>query len=365
MLKWLVRILGGLVVLVVVGVGAGFAYRGWRQHEGEEALRISSPNGIDEAMFVPIRGHDEWIAIRGRDRRNPVLLMLHGGPGGPTTYSLMARFLPYEKDYTIVHWDQPGAGRTFERDGDKVDPALSIAGVVADGIAVSEYLRNHLHTDKIILLGWSWGTIIGIEMARARPDLFTAFVGTGQEVNWRKGEVLDYSFTMAEARASGNAKAVAELAAIGPPPYNTWRKILVQRKWAQQLFEPDCPTAVDLVFAPRNSLADVFHYGKTYDVNGPHFLGPKADGPAMQVDLAAEGMEFRIPIFVIDGTQDGYTPPELARDYVDKLSAPEKGFAQIQGAGHSAVACRSEEFLKLMNERLRALPGTEESPKAP
>ena len=356
MLKWLIRVVVGLVVLVVVVAGAGFGYLTWRKHGNEKALKITSPNGIDDGMFVSIRGHQEWVAIRGQDRNNPVLLILHGGPGGPTTYGVLMRFLPYEKDYTIVHWDQPGAGKTFVRDGDKVDPGLTIDGVVADGVAVAEYVRTRLHKDKIILLGHSWGTILGIKMARARPDLFAAFVGAGQVVNWRKQEVLDYNLTMATARARGDARAIKELEAIHPPPYDTWKNILVQRKWEKRFFEqPGCPSAAEFFFAPRYSISDAFHDSKTYDVNGPQFFGPKADGPAMQVDLTSEGMEFKIPIFVIDGTQDGVTPPGLAHDYVERLDAPTKGFAEIDGAGHNAIICRSEEFLKLMNERLGPL----------
>jgi pimeloyl-ACP methyl ester carboxylesterase len=178
MLKLIARGLLGLLVIVVVAAVAAFGYRAWRQHEGEKALAISSPNGIDEAMFVPINGTEQWIAIRGQDRRKPVLVIVSGGPGF-STYPAMTRFLLYEKDYVVVHWDQPGTAKTFARDGSKLAPGLKIEDYVTDGIAVTEYLKAHLHKDKVIVLGWSWGSIVGIEMVRARPDLFSAYVGTG------------------------------------------------------------------------------------------------------------------------------------------------------------------------------------------
>jgi hypothetical protein len=112
-LKVLKYVFLSLVVLFVLLVGALLALRAHRQHETAQAIAIHTPNGIDEAMYVKIGGIDQWIQIRGQDRNNPVLLCLHGGPGG-SWLALTTLFLPWEKEFTLVQWDQRGTGKTLE-----------------------------------------------------------------------------------------------------------------------------------------------------------------------------------------------------------------------------------------------------------
>jgi hypothetical protein len=99
-----------LLGVLVLSIAGGLAYRAFRQHENAGAMTIISPNGIDEAMFAPIGGIEQWITIRGWDRNNPVLLYVDGGPGGATSpFNVFSR---WEKVFTVVQWDQRGAGKT-------------------------------------------------------------------------------------------------------------------------------------------------------------------------------------------------------------------------------------------------------------
>jgi pimeloyl-ACP methyl ester carboxylesterase len=140
---------------------------------------ITSPKGIDEAQYVTIGGIEQWVTIRGWDRGNPVLLFLHGGPGDVTSPWTFALFAPWEKQFTVVQWDQRGAGRTLRKTV-SVAPTMTVDRMVQDGIELSEYLHKHLGKDKVVIVCHSFGTILGLGMARARPDLFYAYVGTGQ-----------------------------------------------------------------------------------------------------------------------------------------------------------------------------------------
>jgi pimeloyl-ACP methyl ester carboxylesterase len=116
-----------------------------------------------------------------------------------------------------------------------------------------------LHKDRIIILGWSWGSILGVHMVQARPDLFAAYVGTGQIVNTQAGEALVYSQVLASAQGMGNRRAIQELESIGPPPYKTQTALGTQRKWASILAGDEAPIVKITGFtllAPRTSLAD-------------------------------------------------------------------------------------------------------------
>lgn len=346
------RILLIVFGLLIVSIGSGLSYRAYRQHQLDKAMRISTANGIDEAMFVKIGGIDQWITIRGRDRENPVLLILHGGPGGATS-ALAGDTLSWEAEFTLVQWDQRGAGKTFGKSG-PVGSAVTIGRMAQDGLEVVEFVRGHLQKPRIILMGVSWGTILGVHMAKARPDLFYAYVGTGQVVNQRKADALDYKQLLAEAHARNDRRAIRELEAIGPPPWDTQSKLGVRSKWALA-YETGAPSIPEVLvtglLAPRCTLLDLRNWLAGFQTSQEHFIG----NGMMTVDLPALGTDFAVPIFVFQGAADNITPAQLAQSYVDSITAPQKQLVLIPRVGHLAMMSKSDEFLKLLVERVRPL----------
>ncbi len=350
----------GLAVLLVVLIGAGLGYRAWRQHQGAVAAAIHTPNGIDEARFVRIGGQDQWISIRGQDRRNPVLLLLDGGPGAAGSPFIPN---PWEKDFVVVEWDQPGAGKTFSKAGGKIGPDITMDRMVQDGIEVATHLRDHLHKHKVGIYASSWGTFIGIPMVKQRPDLFYAYVGTGQMVDFQRGEALNYQHVLAKARARGDAKAIAELRKSGPPPYRSDTAFRLERKWAEAYETAPSNAALIsiMVFAPRYSLGDVRNWFAAFLASQDHFFGKTMDGPAVSVDFHTLGPDFALPMFVFQGTQDDYTPFDLVKSYMDWIQAPEKLLVPAVGAGHYADITHFDELRLLMLGRVRPLGVAAES----
>ena len=161
-----------LLVVAVFLLLIGMATLGLRVLLGNQQA-IESSAAVHEAGYVSIGGIPQWIEIRGWDRTNPVALWLHGGPGAPVLPASYTSFLPWEKTFTIVHWHQRGAGLTYAATPLNASP-LTIDRMVQDGIAVIEHVRRRLHKDTIILIGHSWGSVIGTRMVQRRPDLFAA-----------------------------------------------------------------------------------------------------------------------------------------------------------------------------------------------
>ena len=133
---------------------------------------ITAPNGIDEGRFVEVGGIEQWITIRGEDRNNPVVLFLHGGPGDATNPWGYIAFRSWLKQFTVVQWDQRGAGRTFGKNADASPETITVARLVQDGIELAESLRKSLRKDKIVLVGHSWGSILGVLMAKVQAGAF-------------------------------------------------------------------------------------------------------------------------------------------------------------------------------------------------
>src|SRR5262245_33318307 len=178
-----------------------------------QSLVITTPDGIDEQGFVKIGGIDQWISIRGEDRNNPVLVLVHGGPGA--IYSIFTPLLRFwEPFFTIVQWDQRGAGKTFRKNGKTGSGALTFDRLARDGIELAHYLRGHLDQKRLILMGSSVGSIIGTTMAKWRPDLFSAYVGAVQHVS-AAGLRVSYQLTLDGLRAQGNARGVRAVEKLG------------------------------------------------------------------------------------------------------------------------------------------------------
>ena len=305
---------------------------------------ISSPKGIDEAQYVKIGGIEQWITIRGWDRDNPVLLFLHGGPGDVTNPWSFALFAPWEKQFTVVQWDQRGAGRTLRKSGPVIAPTITVDRMVQDGIELSEYLRKHLGKEKIIIVGHSFGSILGLGMVRARPELFYAYVGTGQVADETKNYAVAYDALLQKAKTSGNQQAFDELSRVGPPPYASGAGYRVQWKWANAFEGADqflWETIGLALVSPGYSVQDINDTGDGEMLSAEQLVPQtKSSGPK---EL---GLEFATPIFFIQGAEDFTTPTALARNYLDSITAPRKAFVTIDNGGHFAVFMHSDQFLQ-------------------
>src|SRR5262245_19003729 len=215
--KMIGSVLAAFAALIAVPVVGGLAWRTARQRRVAKALEIDTPNGIVEQRFVKLGGIDQWIQLRGEDRANPVLLVLHGGPGWPNAvFTLPLR--PWERHFTVVQWDHRGAGKTLRRNGRAASGPMTFDQRVADAVELIDFLRQHLVVDKVVVLAESMGTLTGLPLARRRPDLLHALVVTDLYVNMAANEAGKYRLTLERLRAAGNAKGVAALEQIGGDP---------------------------------------------------------------------------------------------------------------------------------------------------
>lgn len=300
---------------------------------------ITLPKSIREQGFVPIGGIEQWITIQGADRANPVLLFLHGGPGNAMSAFADSMFRGWDKDFTLVQWDQRGAGRTFGRSGPGIEPTLTMERMAKDGVEVAEYLTKHLDQRRIVLVGASWGSLLGIHIVKQRPDLFDAFVGTGQFVNMRENLRASYERVLDHASEIDDKPAVEELNAVGPPPWDGLAKWRTFRKWRNDYQRKLATTAPLQLIRSReySSAEDLANEEGADDLSFLHFnfVGTSMTGPLMDVDLKRLGADFSVPIYVIQGAADLNAVPEIAREYIDWIKPPAKQFLLVPGSGHA------------------------------
>jgi proline iminopeptidase len=112
--------------------------------------------------------------------------LLHGGPGSGSNPGWTKVFDPAA--YRIVLVDQRGCGRSTPNAAQSVD-AL-VANTTQHLIGDLELLRVHLAIDRWLVMGASWGSVLGLAYAEAHPRsvselvLFSVVGGTRREVEW-------------------------------------------------------------------------------------------------------------------------------------------------------------------------------------
>jgi pimeloyl-ACP methyl ester carboxylesterase len=351
---------GAAGVLAVPAVG-GLAWRKARQHRVAKALEIGTPNGIVEQRFVRIGGIDQWIQIRGEDRDNPVLLVLHGGPGWPNAvFTLPLR--PWERHFTVVQWDHRGAGKTLRRTGKAGGGEMTFDRRVADAVEVIEFLRGHLDKDKVVVLAESMGTLTGLPLVKRRPDLVHALVATDLYVDMAANEARKYQLTLERLRGAGNTKGIAALERIGADPAR-WdlRAWNTNMAWAFRTNVPTPNLDRRLLFplalsSPLYSLRDLYTL----------FVGFQWSTAQMLTELKAYdarrlGSRFEVPFFLLQGESDVVTLTTLATEYFEEVEAPTKALALIPDAGHFAAFTQPERFLAELLTRVRPLAALPQS----
>lgn len=302
-------------------------------------------------MYVRIGGIEQWIQFGKDSPGNPILLYLHGGPGG-TSVPAAAAWKAWEEHFTVVHWDQRGANRTFAKNGEAGCGRLTIERMVRDGLDVVQFLIDTLQKPKILLVGHSWGAALGIYMLKRRPELFSAFVGTGQLVNMRQNEDINYRRQLEQAERLGKQEALQALRTIGPPPYSNFASLLTLREWTDRLTEGDG----DPIQPRPTPIASDFTADEVPSMQqGAAFSRKELLDELNAIDLPSLGTAFDVPIFFFEGTHDQQTPIELAEQYLDSIVAPHKELVRFEGCHHFVVMNRPEAFLRELLARVRPL----------
>lgn len=163
--------------VLLVGVGYLIIISPGRPDPLRNANGDVIPGSLSERVTVEIGGIPQSMIIQSVDPANPVLLFIHGGPG--MTEFFMEQDYPtgLEQHFTMVWWEQRGAGMSFSAG---IPPeTMTMAQMISDTIEVADYLRNRFRQDRILLLGHSWGSYLGIQVAAKAPDRFLAYTASG------------------------------------------------------------------------------------------------------------------------------------------------------------------------------------------
>jgi proline iminopeptidase len=307
-------------------------------------------DGIARLAPMTLGDTEQWVLVRGRRTASPILLKVHGGPGQAEipTIHMNARL---EEHFLVVEWDQRGAGKSAAA----IEPraAMTLDQIVTDTIELTENLVDEFGPREVILLGHSWGSLIGVLAVHRRPDLYAAFVSTGQIATFADGQTIAHKFAVAEAQRRGHAAAVSALASTAPPRYldaaglAAWMQCVhwlgeFGAIWHQpEKFRP----VAWMINSPEYSWLEKLRFTKAANQSFELLYDD-----LVHSDLHASCPNLAVPVFMAVGRYDRMAPPEAAERYFNALTAPHKEWWWFEQSAHFPQWEQPEEFDRFLIE---------------
>ncbi len=345
-LKLILKIIGIALLLFVLGIFIFlYAVSTNTTPEFKDSQGKVLGNSIAKMEYVKIGGIKQFILIRGKNRNNPILLILHGGPGSPELPMYRTFNGDLENHFTVVYWDQRAAGKSAVEN--IPDSSFTLNQLVNDAHELTVYLKKQFKKEKIFLLGHSWGSLLGVETVYRYPDDYYAYVGTGQFGNQPKSDSLSYLFAVQKAKELNDTTALNELKNIGA--YNspamkrtgTMNWLFTQRvyvsKFGGSIADPEASAHIFLLpilyckeYTIGNKYQMMKNNSKSAFVNSPY---SKMIPDILKVDLSKVD-ELKIPVYFLQGKHDYLTNFSVAKGYFDLLKAPQKEFVVFDKSAH-------------------------------
>lgn len=314
--KWVVIIVAGLILLALISL---LVYKKYLKI----STRIDTANGISSLEEIKLGGLKQWIFIRGENKINPVLIFLHGGPGVPLMGMASSRKSDANliKHFTVVHWDQRGAGKSYNNDIPR--DSMTIDRFVEDCNELIDYIRNRLSTQKVFIVGHSWGSVIGIKTAYKYPEKIHAYVGIGQIISDYEQQKISYSFVVEKAEKAGDVKIQNAIKAIGPPPYDSPKKINEKDKYIFQYggiarggVKQIISLMSNFLTSPEYSLLEGF---RSFGNKGYSFCMSVMWKEIKNINLIKEIQSIKVPLYFFEGKFDMATPTVIVENVYNNL----------------------------------------------
>ncbi|MGC3873957.1 alpha/beta hydrolase [Halomonas sp. GXIMD04776] len=297
----------------------------------ETAARLAS---IHRAEYLTVDGAGLFLMIRGEDRRRPILLWLHGGPGGAERPLFRYYNGDLEKHLVVAYWDQRGAGRSFDL---QADPRrLTVARHLTDLDVVVDHLRYQFGRDKIILVGHSWGSMLGLLYAQRHPEKVAALIAVAPLIAPLESQRQEHAFILGEATRRQDEAVLARLCEIGPPPYETADQVLAIESLAGRygaVFHRQPNRFWVLVAGVFRRLVTPWEIPRFLRANRVSLDAMTPE--LLTLDLTRSVPRIAVPVFFLLGRYDHHAGSAIAAHYFKVLEAPEKRLIWFEHSAHN------------------------------
>jgi len=336
----MVRIIPFLLFVLITGC-TGHSLR----HENAASRPVAVKSLID------LGGVKQYVEMTGESDGNPVMLFIHGGPGWPQTPMLRYFNSGLYKNFTLVTWDQRGCGLSFM--SDSMPPNMSLEQIVADAHELTQKIKKQFKQEKVYLVGYSWGSIIGVTLAQKYPGDYHAYAGVSQVINLRKGMEVTQDWIKQKAEAEKNdsiMQVLVKLKAKDPALCKSDLECFLVQYGLVSLYKGNIfSDSSERLVEKAQGLYDDY---KKYDWGkGFIFSASKLEKDMFSTDLTGIN-KLDIPVYLLEGRHDWNVPAVLADDWLKQLNAPRKEIIWFEQSGHDALEEEPELFNRVLIEKL-------------
>ncbi len=291
---------------------------------------------IAEQLYLPIGGIQQWVLLRGKNTRNPILIFLHGGPGTSEHAPFLYYQRPLEDYFIVVGWDQRCAGKTYRKN--PVPQNLTINDFVSDLHELVEYLKKRFHQEKIYIVGKSWGSLVGTLYAQQHPENVAAYIGVGQISNLDQSLEQTYKFILEQANLQKNTKAIKALQKISLPPGKNRKDVHVLSAWMVRFGGH--------IYGKTSLFPLILTFLRIDEYAWPDlillFQGSKVSERLLwsqlyQANLFQSVPRIDAPVYFFLGRHDQCVSSLLAEKYFEQLQAPVKKLVWFEKSGHNPL----------------------------
>lgn len=353
------RILYVFITLMVL-VAMSFLLRNFYQYRQLSKTRIQSSSGIDRLFYLDIRGQKTGVLARGNDLSNPILLMIHGGPGYPDMMLGRCYDEGLLDEFTVVRYDQRGVGKS--RSSKLKDAQLTIDNFTQDLLALTDALKANIPHVDVYLLGHSWGTVLGLKAVQQSPEKYKAYIGMGQIVHQQKADSISYAYCLQKAKEANDKDALEVLGGMNANLYSSSRELLAQQRELLQKYKGSSykegirdELKQCVLHSPEMSILEIL----TYTSKGRE-MDQKVFPQLLELDFFRNIPKVELPVFLFGGRHDFHVPSILAEEYLNHLEAPQKAFYWFENSGHLPVYEENDKFVESLIEIKTSL-----APQAP
>ena len=298
------------------------------------ACSTAEATGIDRSEYVVVADAKLYVLIRGANATAPVVLWLHGGPGGAERPLFRYFNGELEKHFVVAYWDQRGAGRSFDPDAD--EKRLTIAQHVADLDAIVDHLRRSLSAERVTLVGHSWGGALGLLYAQRYPDKVSALVAVNPLVSSRAAERAEFTFVTDEAMRRNDQDAMQQTRTVGEPPLRRWRDKLTIEKIVQRyggVYHRSPPRLRIMLRAVFTGLVSPWEIRRIIQGNNASLAAMHEE--LRDLDIASAVPVLHVPVVFFLGRYDRHVDATIGAAYLERLCAPIKRMAWFEQSAHN------------------------------
>jgi len=323
---------------------------------GKVSTARGESNSLAEKIFLEIGGIRQGMILESKNTGNPVLLILHGGPGS-TEYAAFKHYnVGLENLFTVCYWEQRGSGMSYNTEIDS--NTMTLNQLISDTVEVTNYLRNRFEKEKIYIMGHSWGTLLGSHVINQNPDLYHAYIGVGQIANTLKSEKEIYEFIYSTAKARNDKPALDVLETWNVDDDNTFKtgdhlpfRMTYVTKYGGGIMHSETSTLsflIQLIFCKAYTISEKINF-----VYGLSFSGRFMTHYVLDANLTASLSAQNIPVYIIAGKYDYQTTSNQALLYYEVLEAPAKAFYLFENSAHSPMFEEPQLFIEILKEVLK------------